>query len=114
MAPTPNDCAMLGSAVAITVPSSVSMKKAAGTINAISVGRDDCAWPGAASVLIDFHYSGKLADAGHGQKNSENQCLILMASCPHGVQISRAPPPSSEWGQTTPFSWDLGHNPMIP
>src|SRR6266700_1420284 len=55
-APTPKDCAMLGNAVAITVPSSVSMKKAAATISAISVGRKACAWAGATSVLIDPPY----------------------------------------------------------
>jgi len=40
IAPTPNDFAMSGSAVAITVPSNVSMKNAAATIRAIRVGRD--------------------------------------------------------------------------
>src|ERR1700730_4286585 len=59
MVPTPKDCAMLGSAVAITVPSSVSMKKAAATINAISVGRSEGASAGADSVLLDSIIPGR-------------------------------------------------------
>src|ERR1051326_1487357 len=39
MAPTEKDFAISGSAVAITVPSSVSMKNAAATISAMRVGR---------------------------------------------------------------------------